>query len=252
VLRVFLFLLLGTVINVAVAWAFVIREALRTTRTLQGRPVEGLAWPRETPENWPPPTGAWNYAATGYLWKSMYSGLGATYTGELTTSFLTPCSLRADWMSSMSGRAYQMKDFTVTSDSTSGVPGQLKPLWMSVTSAGWPLFALQSHDVSPLQQSAGTRGAYRYVRFLSRDALVVSPSSGCDIVFPLAPLWPGFVAGAVLFASIAWLLACGPRASRRRWRTHRGLCPSCAYPLGITAVCPECGKPVKPRRAASP
>ena len=39
-----------------------------------------------------------------------------------------------------------------------------------------------------------------------------------------------------------WLLIPGPFALRRFLRTRRGLCPRCAYPVGESAVCSECGR----------
>ena len=35
------------------------------------------------------------------------------------------------------------------------------------------------------------------------------------------------------------------RENRFEGRIKRGLCPACAYPVGASDVCTECGKPVK-------
>ncbi len=40
----------------------------------------------------------------------------------------------------------------------------------------------------------------------------------------------------------------GPFSLRRFLRVRRGLCPTCAYPMGESAVCTECGRDV-PKRA---
>jgi hypothetical protein len=37
-----------------------------------------------------------------------------------------------------------------------------------------------------------------------------------------------------------------PGSVRRRMRIRRGLCPACAYPVGQSDVCTECGRPVRP------
>ncbi len=56
---------------------------------------------------------------------------------------------------------------------------------------------------------------------------------------PLQPLWLGFSVNTLLYAGILWLL--GPFAFRRFLRQRRGLCPKCAYPMGESSVCTECG-----------
>jgi hypothetical protein len=35
------------------------------------------------------------------------------------------------------------------------------------------------------------------------------------------------------------------KSVHRRWRIEHGLCPECAYPVGESPVCTECGTPVK-------
>jgi len=60
-------------------------------------------------------------------------------------------------------------------------------------------------------------------------------------------LWRGFAINTLFYAAILWLLFMAPFALRRWRRIRRGLCPACAYRIGDSAVCTECGKPVKPR-----
>ncbi len=42
--------------------------------------------------------------------------------------------------------------------------------------------------------------------------------------------------------ALAGELIPGPVALRRLIRRRRGLCPTCAYPIGESATCTECGK----------
>lgn len=63
---------------------------------------------------------------------------------------------------------------------------------------------------------------------------------------PTEPMWPGvflnsFLFAAVCFICILWLRF---RPVRRSVRLRRGLCPSCAYPIGVSDCCTECGEPV--------
>ncbi len=61
-------------------------------------------------------------------------------------------------------------------------------------------------------------------------------------VLPLGMIWPGFAVNTLLYAAVLWLLVPGPFALRRFLRVRRGLCPKCAYPMGESSVCTECGR----------
>jgi hypothetical protein len=66
-------------------------------------------------------------------------------------------------------------------------------------------------------------------------------------VLPLRPIWPFFAINTIFYAAILWLLFFAPGSVRRMIRRRRGLCPACAYPVGTSPVCTECGKPVIPK-----
>ena len=61
------------------------------------------------------------------------------------------------------------------------------------------------------------------------------------------PIWPGFALNTFFYATLLWLLIPGPFALRRLIRRRRGLCPKCAYPMGGSAVCTECGRELPQR-----
>ncbi len=61
-------------------------------------------------------------------------------------------------------------------------------------------------------------------------------------IIPYRPIWPGFAINTIFYAATFWLLIPGPFALRRFRRVRRGLCPKCAYPVGDSSVCTECGK----------
>ena len=65
------------------------------------------------------------------------------------------------------------------------------------------------------------------------------------------PLWPGFAINTIFYAAIVWMLYAAPvklhHVARRNRRIKRGQCPACAYPVGASDVCTECGKPVTPK-----
>ena len=60
---------------------------------------------------------------------------------------------------------------------------------------------------------------------------------------PSAPIWPGFAINTIFYAAILWLLFAAPFQFRRYRRIRRGLCSACAYPIrvGSSDVCTECG-----------
>jgi hypothetical protein len=64
---------------------------------------------------------------------------------------------------------------------------------------------------------------------------------------PVLPLWPGFITNTLFYALLLWLLFATPFAARRMLRRRRGLCEKCAYPIGVSPVCTECGAAVRPK-----
>jgi hypothetical protein len=113
---------------------------------------------------------------------------------------------------------------------------------------GWPLMAMMCEfgRSSYLLDVLGVQ--------VERYSGIALPDGTADIMdgdrhraLPLRPIWPGFAINALFYAGILWLLFVAPFALRRRRRIKRGLCPACAYPVGNSDVCTECGKPVKVR-----
>ena len=68
---------------------------------------------------------------------------------------------------------------------------------------------------------------------------------------PLISQWPGFLINMLFYGTLLWLLVSGPFVIRRsvlgRQRLAQGLCPKCAYPMGESAVCTECGRDLPKR-----
>jgi hypothetical protein len=65
-------------------------------------------------------------------------------------------------------------------------------------------------------------------------------------VYPLSPIPLGFAANTFLYALLLFAFFLAPRHLRRRSRRRRGLCLKCAYPVGTSAVCTECGTAISP------
>ncbi len=59
---------------------------------------------------------------------------------------------------------------------------------------------------------------------------------------PVELIWIGVGVNSMLCAAILLGVIPGPSALRRVVRIKRGLCPACAYPIGESVVCTECGE----------
>jgi hypothetical protein len=102
--------------------------------------------------------------------------------------------------------------------------------WSGLNAAsayGWPQLALWM--ASGGRESTATGGVHVF-RF------------GTDHRFPATLVSRGFTLNTIFYAAILWLLICGPFVLRRLIRRRRGLCPKCAYPMGESATCTECGQ----------
>jgi len=53
--------------------------------------------------------------------------------------------------------------------------------------------------------------------------------------------YDGFIINTLFYALLLWLLLFTPFAARRALRRKRRLCEKCAYPVGVSPVCTECG-----------
>ncbi len=129
--------------------------------------------------------------------------------------------------------------------------GQRRSATVQWCRSGWPSLALAGEKISYT-----TAGVYR----LERSGVHSFPAERVDFhwaiglgesderlfehwaaVLPLKPIWPGFAINTIFYAALLWLLIPGPFVLRRFLRLRRGLCPKCAYPMGESAVCTECG-----------
>ena len=111
---------------------------------------------------------------------------------------------------------------------------------------GWPLTCLRAscRYGQPAEFERWTPPErQKYYERCWQGALLLgwrTPFNNQPRVLPLRPLWPGFIANTVFYATLVWLPTC-PFVLRRFLRVRRGLCVKCAYPMSETAVCSECG-----------
>jgi hypothetical protein len=69
---------------------------------------------------------------------------------------------------------------------------------------------------------------------------------GCNptsrVALPRSVISPGFAINTVFDAAVLAVIWFAPGATRRRRRVKPGLCPACAFPVGSSPVCTECGR----------
>lgn len=123
-------------------------------------------------------------------------------------------------------------------------------LWETATGWPWPAMRAAFHD-----QWSGELVVERglFVPWLhDRDE---PPGGEEHCILPTAPIWPGFIGNAAVYAATTFLLISArpwARGWRQRLRQRRGLCTQCAYPMPPnSAVCPECGAAIT-RSAPAP
>src|SRR5439155_10389402 len=117
-----------------------------------------------------------------------------------------------------------------------------------VQGSGWPLIALTgSFELDPTWTSISKAKAAFVLAAPSYGGL--GPTYSESPLLPLAPTWPGFAINTMFYAATLWLLFAAVRFVCRlfiRGRIKRGLCPACAYPIGVSPMCTECGAALRP------
>ncbi len=114
-----------------------------------------------------------------------------------------------------------------------------------VDSRGWPLVALYSvvafdrGDIwSPVTDP------HRWTTFsgIEITPLLHQRKNGPRVWLGLRPIWPGFAINTIFYGAILWL-PFAPFQLRRYMRVKRGHCIKCGYDLrgAEHEVCPECG-----------
>lgn len=130
--------------------------------------------------------------------------------------------------------------------------------------AGWPAKSLQGGGVALHAGVAykwdsaydgvalpySTAGPAPYWRALSTGDLL-STTMDLRRVLPGRPMWTGFAANSVFWCATLWILLQGLHAILGRWRRARGRCPDCAYPIGSSPRCSECGRHLVARRRST-
>ena len=203
--KLVVFLLLGAIINVAVAWGIVLWTPQQPRARGMTVVLNQFDWPRQAPPDWPAP----QRQDSDETW-----GLSHKVTRALVQWLDDPRS-----------------------------HGNIASWGMSIFQAGWPCRCFEAdrawvHDWG-VDPQADWRSAVKLpeaLHFLGIKEARYRP-------LPLRPIWPGFAINTIFYAALLWLLTLGPFTARRMIRRKRGHCLKCGYDLrgADHEACPECG-----------
>jgi hypothetical protein len=109
------------------------------------------------------------------------------------------------------------------------------PTALVIDGRGWPLLSMYSigdYTANQVRYGVDIRETNDPTEFYTATHA---------FALPMGFIWPGFAINTVFYAVILWMLFAGPGRVRRWRRIRRGLCAKCAYPVGASDVCTECG-----------
>ncbi len=225
--KLVLFLLLGAIVNVAVAWGYALKGSYRFT------------------------SNQYDSHATQPRWLlSVSSGVGVTRISVIPNNDI--------WFA---GSATYRPEIIPYWSATQRRPGAnvfddpLGP-WTLEFAYGWPLRSGLAVVRRNIYEAPGVRNRNNKFAIVTGIKILEKPS-GEPLPYrtiPIRPIMPGFVANSLMYAAILWLLTLGPFTARRMIRRKRGLCIKCGYDLSHVEheACPECGVEVSVCPTPSP
>ena len=223
-----MFVLLGAIINVAVAWG------LASVVALEARPHLASDSKGRTIEDLEPINGWVIFEDSGFGMTRLIAWPTRDVIAFPEGSF----PLWSNWERALDEQAERAKAAKADGRKRDAI---LLP--MTIERCGWPMSALYWEWI-------GGASPWRHaIRLSSRPTI---PPNALQLeafrALPLHPIWPGFAINTIFYAALLWLPFAALGRLRRRHRIKRGLCSKCAYDLRGSAsqTCPECGKAVKP------
>ncbi len=115
--------------------------------------------------------------------------------------------------------------------------------------SGWPAYSLRYYGpIYVVRAGSGNvydeSGMTGYFHFTLPQKMV---DGGYRSELPFLPIWPGFAINTGFYAAVLWLMSLAPFTLRRVIRRKRGACIKCGYDLRGTAqmICSECGHEVR-------
>jgi hypothetical protein len=202
----------GAIINVAVAWGCALRPLPFASSAVEFRSNENLPYWKMNESR--------DRISARLLWMWVDNDISF---GSGTRPFTTK---RPSWST------FKLKQSPRTGT-------ECMSEWCVEDARGWPLLATTSLVYSSASTGLTVANGFQvpYGRKLSTINNLFEFA-----VASYKPIWPGFAINTIFYAAVLWLLFAAPFALRRRLRARRGQCPACAYPVGSSDVCTECGR----------
>ncbi len=219
--KLVVFLLLGAVVNIAVAWGCAVRPYPR-----------GLFSSRVLP--WP---------SRDYQWTSP-EGFD-TYIVERTGEWRVSQDRMIGFVCRLGPPPQRLNDSQYrdlipewSAFAEPRVGARLNADMFVEQANGWPLLCLRLDG--PLFSGNDLASLYSEMSGGLELPWIAPPWRN---VVPYHPIWSGFTINTILYAPFLWLLSLGPFAARRMIRRKRGHCIKCGYNLrgDFSCGCPECG-----------
>jgi hypothetical protein len=220
-IKLLVFLLLGAIVNVAVAWGCALFSPLRS---VADRIADASA-------------------SEGIWWKNTFANNSNAYPAAV----LRHSSVGLDSITMLgNGKSKGFRD------------SRFEKVWR--VAGGWPSRGLSGErfeqDVTldailapTCALNSGTHAWAVSVDYSKRFR------PGAYRILPLRPLWPGFAINTIFYAAVLWVIFAIPGTVKRLRRRAKGCCIHCGYDLrgqsGSSGEqrCPECGKAVPGRNA---
>jgi hypothetical protein len=206
-LRLLICLFVGTTLNVAVAW--LLGCCATPTSGFDQYAADGAGWPASTPAGWPEPDYWGNLRGLGFTLVSASNNLEALARTQRKDPTITVHSLQS--------RRY-------------GLPFRSMQTRTLAVQTGRVITPM---DPGPFRAGLDLPSSWNPINYPHRR-------------IPLQPLFPGFALNSFLYALLAAGLWTSTTALRRRSRQRKQLCPACAYPIGASPTCTECGRTLSP------
>ncbi len=224
IITILLFLLLGAIVNVAVAWGCAAWSPITDGDFRSATECE-VAWLEKRGESGGPDSSVGNDYGFGITEKAFL-----LYDSELQKA--------------MDEFDYEeeLEDGTIVWTTV-----EWKHRWGRLFEAGWPCRSLAGEHCD---HSSGWRNVHTSEAVspwgyeIIAGAAVASPRAEfIKRILPFRPVLPGFFANTISYATTLWTLVCGPFVVRRLNRRKHGRCPECGYDLRgeLDAGCSECG-----------
>ena len=249
-----MFLLLGAVMNVAVAWAIAYWAEYPPTAVLEE--IRYVDAPKDISH--------WTFVARGFGSELVYGKYGGVfYERGHSMPNVARVPPRKSWLqwSEIRERSYEEFKADMANDELRLVGEE---------ACGWPVRSFSWQH----QMAKNSEGQFAYghvtgginlhgdeqaipykVEFLEhlpaevQQRLAVARHSTHigERVIPCTPIWEGIGLNTLFYAVVLFAVLTIARLPRTISRARRGLCPACAYPIGTSPVCTECGKGLRLR-----